>query len=74
MGKKFAPVNPSIKKTLVHFNASTFMATYLHQFSAVVLFGTNLRYIWYKFSIISKHNIPKYKKKHILCLISTFLV
>ena len=43
----------------MHFSASTFMASYLHHFSEVVLFGTNLYYIWYKFSIMTKNNNVK---------------
>ena len=32
------------------------MASYLQHLFAVVLFGTNLYYIWYKFSIMTKNN------------------
>ena len=36
----------------MHFSASTFMAPYLHQLTAVLLFGTGLYYIWCQFCII----------------------
>ena len=41
----------------MHFSASTFITPYLHQFSEEVqIFGTNLHYIWCKFSIIFLNN------------------
>ena len=47
-----------LKDPFVHFSASTFMASYLQQFSAVMLFGTNLHYIWFEFSIIDAGTAP----------------
>ena len=38
------------------FGASTLMIPYLHQFSAMVLFGTNLHYIWCEFSVLNKND------------------
>ena len=45
--------------TFGHFSACTFVTHYLHQFSAVVLLGTNLNYIWCRFSINIKKIMPE---------------
>ena len=65
-----------------NFGASTSMYAFLDQLSAKVLFGTNLYYIWCKFSSLLKILIPKitpfdgatkHQKQHdIECPMNTF--
>ena len=38
-------------KTFVHFNASTFLAPYFHQFSAVTQFKHFFGAIWHKYAL-----------------------